>query len=332
MVSKRNRKSSQGPSTRVFFTTDVHGSEHCFRKFLKVAETYDVDVLIIGGDLAGKVVVPIVRRSDGSYWCNYMGRDLILNTEEELAATRDKIGRLGSYLYETDTDGLEQLRNDHSKVEAVAVELIVERMRTWVKLAEDRLGPTGKKVIMGPGNDDPFAISEILNSSDVVQNPDEEIIWIDEHHEMAGLGYANMTPWKCTRDLTEDQLRAKIGDLVPKLQNVENSIFCFHVPPIDSQLDTCPRLDDSVYPPKVVVDRTGQAEYYGSGSSAVREAIETYQPLLGLHGHIHESKGIARIGRTTCFNPGSEYAEGILHGLILTLTEDSLRSYQFTTA
>ena len=46
-----------------------------------------------------------------------------------------------------------------------------------------------------------------------------------------------------------------------------------------------------------------------AGSTAVRASIEKHQPLVGLHGHIHESKGFVTLGRTLCLNPGSEYGK-----------------------
>ena len=66
------------------------------------------------------------------------------------------------------------------------------------------------------------------------------------------------------------------------------------------------------------------------GATSVRKAIEEYQPLLGLHGHIHESRGVARLGRTICINPGSRYNEGILQGVIIDLEGNCVRNYQLT--
>jgi Icc-related predicted phosphoesterase len=67
-----------------------------------------------------------------------------------------------------------------------------------------------------------------------------------------------------------------------------------------------------------------------AGSTAVREAIEELQPLVGLHGHIHEGRGETKIGRTLCLNPGSVYSEGVLNGVLLTLADGQVRDYQFT--
>src|ERR1700760_1547096 len=55
------------------------------------------------------------------------------------------------------------------------------------------------------------------------------------------------------------------------------------------------------------------------GSTAVRKIIEHYQPLLAVHGHIHESGGERRIGDTLCINPGSEANHGILRGYLIDI-------------
>jgi Icc-related predicted phosphoesterase len=70
----------------------------------------------------------------------------------------------------------------------------------------------------------------------------------------------------------------------------------------------------------------------GVGSKAVRRAIETYQPILSLHGHIHESRGVATIGRTVCINPGSEYPDGVLRGAIVDFDRDGVKSYVLTSS
>jgi Icc-related predicted phosphoesterase len=67
------------------------------------------------------------------------------------------------------------------------------------------------------------------------------------------------------------------------------------------------------------------------GSTAVRAAIEEHQPLLSLHGHIHESGGAVRIGRTLAINAGSEYGEGVLRGVLVTVGGGKVLRYQATT-
>lgn len=332
MRFRRGKDRGRPEFTRVFFATDVHGSDDCWGKFLNAASSYKADVLIMGGDITGKVVVPIVSRPDGGYEVSFQGTRRQIESDEELAALETVMRRTGSYPYRTDPDeiaALEQGENGH--VEEIMLALMSERLQRWVRLADERLAGTDTKLFISCGNDDPYELDEILRGSETVHLHDNRVVRIDEHHEMIGLGYANQTPWQCPRDIPEPELAERLERLVPELSDVARAVFCIHVPPIDSQLDTCPKLDDSVYPPKVITDAAGQPVQFGAGSSAVREAIERHQPLASLHGHIHESRGITTIGRTQSFNPGSEYSDGVLRGVIVNLTADSVLSHQFTS-
>jgi len=111
-------------------------------------------------------------------------------------------------------------------------------------------------------------------------------------------------------------------------------VFNLHCPPKDSLLDRCPKLDTSRMDqgelPKPVLER-GRMVMTSGGSAAVREAISTYQPVVGLHGHIHESAGRMKLGRTPSFNPGSDYDKGILQGVIVSIRGGAVVSYQHTS-
>lgn len=334
MALFRKSPTDQRQVTRLFFATDVHGSTDCFLKFLNAANEYHCKCLVLGGDITGKMVVPIIEQSDGTFEATFLGNQYKLKDKQAVAKLEEHISRSGSYPYLTDVGAvqrLQELGEREQKIEAISLGLMEERLREWMQLAEERLGNGDVSIFMGAGNDDPFELDSVLKDSSVVQVHDGNVVRIDEHHEMIGLGYANITPWNCPRDIEEDELKDRIDDLAGRIENVPNSVFCIHVPPKDSRLDTCLKLDASVYPPSVVLDGRGQPVEFGAGSVAVAEAITAYQPLLGLHGHIHESRGRVMIGRTEAYNPGSEYGEGILRGVILNLTEDSVLSYQFTS-
>jgi Icc-related predicted phosphoesterase len=329
-----NREKGKRKFNRVFFATDLHGSDDCFRKFVKAADHYEADILVLGGDITGKIVLPIVRQSDGSWRVDFMGEERRFQTEEELQQFDKVLRRMGGYAYHTDADELAELEgadDRERRVDDVALRLMLERVEEWVRYAEERLGGTEVKVLMGGGNDDPYEVDDVIKRSDFVVNHDNRVIQLDEHHEILSLGYANITPWHCPRDIPDEDIGGKIDALIGEVQDMRNCIFCIHVPPVDSSLDTCPLLDDSEYPPKMVRSPGGEVVLYGAGSQSVREAIERYQPLAGLHGHIHESRGVADLGRTKVFNPGSEYSEGVLRGVIVNLTSDGLLSYQFTS-
>jgi hypothetical protein len=317
---------------RVYFATDLHGSEQCFQKFLRVHELYKADVLIMGGDVTGKQLIPIIRQSDGSYVSYFLEQKTVLKTEAEVEHFENLIRASGSYALRTDEDGYQELSQNPEKVSEKFEQVMLDSFAGWIRRIEEKLSNTGAKVYITGGNDDVFLINDILNKSSYVVNPDLKVLYIDERHPMASLGYGNITPWKCPRDVPEDELTRKIDTMVGELSSSEmsNCIFNFHVPPIDSDLDACIKLDTSVDPPKPMT-KGGQPLMYGGGSVAVRQAIEKYQPMIGLHGHIHESKGMRKLGRTVCFNPGSEYGEGILRGLLLALDGKGLKSYLFTT-
>jgi len=323
-------RSSSSKFTQIFYATDVHGSDRCFLKFTNAAKFYDVDVLILGGDLTGKMIVPIIEQPDGSFTSKFLGNDFVSKSSQDLADLETSIRNSGLYPYRTNGTELKQLQADKSKITDLFQRLMIERLQNWVNLAEERLRETKTKMYITGGNDDPLAIEDVMRGPfKHIIDPEGSVIQIDEYHEMVSAGYSNMTPWNCPRDISEEELARKIESSVMDVKDMKTAIFNFHVPPVDSGLDTAPKLDTSVDPPKPIV-RSGKMVMFGAGSTAVRNAIEKYQPLLGLHGHIHESSGVMKIGNTLCINPGSEYGEGILRGVIVTLSRDGVESYQLT--
>jgi len=316
--------------TKIFFATDAHGSEVTFRKFLSAGKYYQADVVMLCGDLTGKMLVPIVRRSDGGYVSRLFGQEQKAETELQLKAMEEKIADAGYYSYRTEEDGAQELRADPEKTDKTLKKLMLERLERWVRSAEEHYKDSGIRCIMTGGNDDPLEIESILNSSGCIMNSDGRVVRIDDDHEMITVGHANITPWKCPRDVTEEKLEEMIENVASKVEDIETCVFNLHAPPKDSKIDTAFKLDDSIYPPRLVKE-AGQPVLVGVGSSAARKAIEKYQPQLGLHGHIHESRGVAKIGRTLCVNPGSEYGEGVLRGAIVNVSKAKVLSYQLTS-
>jgi Icc-related predicted phosphoesterase len=316
--------------TSVFYVTDVHGSERTFRKFLTAGKYYEADIVMLCGDITGKMVVPIVKGSDGVYTSKLFGQEQRVTTDDELSKLEETIANSGYYAYRTDEETKKQIQTDPKRIDALFRKLMLERLERWLKMAEQQYRDTGIKCIMTAGNDDLPDVEPVLSSSDFVINSEHKVIRLDEFHEMITVGEVNVTPWNCPRDVPDEKLKELIDDLASKTENVENAVFNLHAPPKDSTLDTAMQLDSSVDPPKIVT-KAGQPMTMGVGSASVRAAIEKYHPLLGLHGHIHESRGIANIGRTLCINPGSEYGEGILRGVIVNLAKDKVLSYQLTS-
>jgi uncharacterized protein len=310
--------------TRIFFVTDVHGSDKCFRKFVNAGKFYNANVLINGGDIAAKLIVPFVKVSDGGYTCKYAGQEYTLKSKEKLDEMVKNIGDLGCYTYVVEPGELAEISASKERQDALFLQLMKESLERWMRLAEERLKGTGIKCYISPGNDDPFEIDEILNSSDYVVNPEEKVVTIDGEHEMLTLGTANRTPWDTPREADEDVLQQKIDKMATQVKEMKKAIFNFHVPPIDTVLDKAPKLDGNL---KQVVS-SGHVVMISAGSTAVRRSIEKYQPLMGLHGHIHESGGTTKIGRTMCFNPGSEYSSGRLTGFLGEVEGESIKSHQ----
>jgi Icc-related predicted phosphoesterase len=328
---RRVAKDGRRKFTRLFFATDVHGSDDCFRKFLTAATLYKADAIILGGDITGKTVIPVIEGPGGNYACDFQGHHHEMSSVAEVDALEELINRSGSYPYRTSEPEMERFRDSPDSVDQVTKNLTLDRVRQWVKQAEERLGDSNVTVVMGAGNDDFAEVDDIINESSFVINHHKNVFKVTEHHEMMGLGYSNKTPWDCPRDITEEELTGQIEELAKRVEDMERCIFCIHVPPVDSTIDLCPQLDTSSYPPKMITDSSGQPLMFGAGSTAVRAAIEKYQPALGLHGHIHESRGVTHIGRTMCINPGSEYSEGLLRGAIVNVTPEKVLSYQLTS-
>lgn len=310
-----------GKKTKLYFATDIHGSEICWKKFVNAARYYDVDVLILGGDVTGKGMVYAVEQPDGSYNASFMGKEYSLKSTEELSEFDSKVRSYGYYPFKTTKGEIDAISQSEEKKHDVFLGLMTETLQRWIGFAEQKLKGSNVRLFVTAGNDDEFAIDPILNASEVVHHADQKVVSIDEEHEMISSSYSNITPWKCPRDVTEEALAEKIESMAGQVKNMKNCIFNLHVPPVDSTLDNAPLLDENLMP----VD-SGQ-RMVGVGSSAVRKAIEKHQPLLGLHGHIHESKGFTNIGRTLCMNPGSTYSEGVVQGVVVRLSGSKVDSY-----
>jgi len=318
--------------TKLFFATDVHGSERTFKKFVNAGKMYDVDVLVLGGDVTGKLLVPIIKDNNDNYHATVSGVRREVHTDEEIENLKNIISNLGFYYEIMDINRYNELKERPKEVENIFQEKARKRLLYWIKLAEERLSDTNLKLFMTGGNDDDnwvvHAIEE--NQTEHVINPEGRAIMVDDIHSMVSLGFSNPTPWDTPREVNEEKLAELIKSTVKGIDDFSNVIFNFHAPPKDCTLDLAPMLDTSTDPPTPVV-KAGQSIMIGVGSSAVREAIEKYQPLLAIVGHIHESRGAVKIGRTTVVNPGSEYGEGILRGVILNLQNNKVLSYQMTS-
>ncbi len=301
---------------RIYFVSDVHASERCWLKFLAAPKFYRADTVIIGGDITGKFVVPIIAQPGGSRTVqNFLGRQWRLTTRDELTRLKAQIADTGQYAFETTPDEYQQYEGNQPKIDELFRKLALERVRSWVDMAEDRLDGAGITVMISGGNDDFYEVDEALAASSLIKNPDGTVLDLADGFQIMGIGYGNPTPWNCPRDIPEDELAAKIAVAADTVERPDRAIFNLHVPPYGSGLDFAPELDSEL---RMVMSGAGP-QLIPVGSTAVRDAIMRYQPMLGLHGHIHESRGAVRIGSTVAINPGSEYGDGVLCGAILDL-------------
>ena len=313
-------------NTRIFFTSDVHGSDVCFLKFLNAAKFYEANVLILGGDITGKMIVPLVEQGDGSAVADFLGIREAVKTPEERQALEKRIRNSGYYPYSTSSDEFEKLQADKSLVDKLFSKVMAAGVKRWVDIADQRLKGTKVKCYISPGNDDRFDIDDALRASTGIIYPEGEVVSIDDHHEMITSGWANTTPWKSPREVPEEELIKKFQPMIDRVQNMETAIFNLHIPPYETPIDLAPELDANLKP----VIKGGSMSMVHVGSKTVRQLIEQYRPMLGIHGHIHESRGFVKIGRTLCINPGSEYGEGILRGAIINLDQKSVKNYMLT--
>ena len=311
---------------RLFFATDIHGSEICWKKFLNAGKFYGVDVLILGGDMTGKALVPIVSQPGGTFKATLLQQEFILRSEDEVRDIERRVGSRGYYPFRTTPEQLALLEADPARLDAFFHEQILRAVEQWLALAEERLAGTSVRCFVCPGNDDSFEIDGVIARSKRVQLAESRLVELGDGFGMLSTGWSNVTPWRTYRECAEEELAAKIGAMIPAGADMRRTVFNFHCPPYGSNLDEAPEIDADLN-----VKEAGRA-LVPVGSTAVRDAIMRHQPLLSLHGHIHEGKGTARLGKTLAINAGSLYEQGVLQGAVVELDQrKGIRSYTLTT-
>jgi len=307
--------------SKVFFAVDVHGAESVWRKWLRMPEYHGVQALLLCGDLTGKSLVPVIDQGDGTFKAFYFGKNWSLSSGSEVDEMERKINDAGAYSIRCDRDRVAELQNDPTQVESLMMGMIKERIARWMAMLLDHIDLSKVDVIVMPGNDDDWEIDDVIRSFG-----EKGITWcLDGPVDVLGIpmismDYVNPTPWDTPREDSERGLAKRIKKLAGRLPDPGRTIFNLHAPPHGTMLDLAPELDANKKPVTVA----GQVNFVHVGSKAVAEAIETYQPLIGLHGHIHESYGHDRIGDTPVINPGSEYGEGILRGYVIEIEDGAV--------
>ena len=305
--------------TLVYFVSDLHGSSLCFRKFVNSTKVYKPTVLILGGDVAGKAIQSIVKAPNNTYRCEFIGTRYEIENEQELQNLERLIADHGYYPYRAEPGELEAMEADGT-LDDLFYRLMRDRLAEWLDIADTRLRPQGVPLYLMLGNDDPPELAEMLDRAPWGVHAEGKVVQLDDEHEMISWGYANTTPWHTYREQDEQQLAAAYAAMADQLERPERAVFNLHPPPYATQLDDAPALDDDLRVQAVL----GQVQYQAVGSTAVRDIEAERQPLVGLHGHIHESSGIRRLGkrRGVILNPGSDYSTGALNGALVSLQKD----------
>ncbi|HTU15765.1 MAG TPA: hypothetical protein VMF31_11250 [Solirubrobacterales bacterium] len=321
-----NKNKNKEKPVKVFYASDIHGTEVLWRKFLNAAKSFDADVLIMGGDLTGKAVVPLVAEGDG-YVVDLFGERQTVNGEEQISELERKIRGKGMYphrMTREEVDRVAAMSEDDR--EDWFAEVMLKTFDSWLDLAGERLKDSDASCFVMPGNDDPPGVEEAIVAASGVEACDGLVVEFNGY-SMVSLGYSNPTPFDSPRELSEDEIIRRVDEMVTRVPDLSRCIFNLHVPPYDSQLDTAPELDED----KNVVMAGSEPKTVPVGSTAVRDVIERHQPMLALHGHVHESAGAVRIGRTLCINPGSDYHTGRISGCLMSLRGDDVK-HQFVNA
>jgi len=296
---------------KIFFATDIHGSEICWRKFLNAAAFYKADMVILGGDVTGKVMIPIVAHN--GYWqVTYRGETHRIENREALAEIEQRIRNRGSYPALVSPEELQHLSEEEDEVDRRFSTEMMHSLDRWLDMADTKLQGGQIGCILNGGNDDIFEIDDMIESSPSVTFAEGKVLDLGGF-SMVSMGWTNPTPWDTFREAPEDELAARIERVAEHVPDMGRAIFNFHAPPYGTGLDEAPALDENLRP------MHGGAVMKPVGSLAVRDAITRHQPLLSVHGHIHESRGVKKMGRTLAVNPGSVYGDGVLQGAVIEL-------------
>jgi Icc-related predicted phosphoesterase len=305
---------------RLYICSDIHASERSWRKFLNAmrANVYKVDAALIAGDLTGKALIAVVQADHGGevWTASVHGQRWIARDDNELVELERKIADLGYYAVRVTEVERAAMEADPELVKRIFQEKITGRVREWMALAAERLTGSGVPVYLMPGNDDDFAIDPILAESTYCVNVNEQVIELTPWHQLVSMGWSSPTPWSTPRELPEEEFLDRLTGLLKGVRDPGKTIIMTHVPPYDSGLDTAPLLSPDLRPTVTAGDLIRGPV----GSTGVRKAIETFRPVLGVHGHIHESGGERKIGDTVCVNAGSEASMGVLRGYLVDLS------------
>jgi uncharacterized protein len=266
---------------KIFYVTDLHGSEICWKKFLNAGAFYQADVVILGGDVTGKAMVPIVEKSNGTWEASLQDFRETLESEDAIQEFEKRVMNRGYYPIRVSDEEYRAMQEDEDLVDKRFKQVMIEGTERWIAMAEEKMKGTGIRVIACPANDDMFEIDDVLASAEVVETGDEDHPMELEGFKIISMGWTNPTPWHTFREAEEPDIAKRIETALQHADDPDFTIFNFHAPPYGSKLDNAPALTD-----QLTYVSGGQA-LRPVGSTAVRDAVVSYQPMLSLHGHIH---------------------------------------------
>jgi|Deesub1362B_J571_1020462.scaffolds.fasta_scaffold00005_461 hypothetical protein len=314
------KKKSEKKGIRILYTTDLHGAEIVWRKSLSAAKIYNVDALIVGGDITGKMLIPIVKVGEGKYEYYFM-KKIHHITQSELQKVIDEIYNMGYYPYVTNEDEYRELAENKDKLDEVFLQVMKDTLVRWLDLANDRL-PDNIQLIVTMGNDDRLELDEVLVNHPRAEYSEGRVIYIKDKYEFFGCSWVNPTPWDSPREESEEELYKRLNKYWSMIKDPRRTVLEIHAPPFQSTIDEAPLLDENFNP----VVRSGRVVKIPVGSKAVKKFIKEKQPLLVLSGHIHESPGSVKIGKTWVVNPGSEYSEAIFKGFLIDIDDTEIKA------
>ena len=125
---------------RIYFCSDIHASRKCWKKFLASAKYYNADIIVVGGDITGKFVVPIVTQAGGYSTARFLGVTRRVESAGELAKLKIRIADTGQYSREMTPDEQAWYAEDQSRVDQLFHELVIERVEEWLAEADENSG------------------------------------------------------------------------------------------------------------------------------------------------------------------------------------------------
>lgn len=302
---------------RIFLAADPHGSNATWEKMCRAPKVFKADIAMMCGDLTGKAIMPIIQEKEDRWYAQPYGQKKSFKKQKDLDKFIKFVETEGYYPKILTPEDLAKLKETEGAITKLFQDLMVQRMQQWMDMANERI-PEEVMVVVNPGNDDDYSIDEVIKNDPRVIYPLHKVVDV-KGYPMISCEWVNSTPWDTHRECPDEELLEKLEAEFARLDtdDYSNVICNFHDPPHNSGLDTAPALTKDHK-----IQKSGAYEVLGPvGSKSVRAVIEKYQPLLGMHGHIHESVGYREIGRTLCVNPGSEYREGILKGFVINIDD-----------